>query len=446
MASCLNYLDPTRTWFGSLVWLTVLVAQVDCQCSWAKPKVNGTQVGTVKQLEEKNILTLDRLTPSEEYRFPTQRPLPNTPCDVVASLEVRPFGIAMSKDERLFVSLASHLRDRIEESGVREILPDGSFRPFPSRWASDAHLPAEKLAKVLSLAIDNRGVLWILDSGHLPDIQPKLVGWDLQHDAPHRILYLPAPITKPNSLLVSVVIDEKRDFAFIADQGRNDFIGKAEAAIISVDIKTGESWRAFEDHYSLNADGGDFVVRGEPLLAPDAKGSIVRPSLGVAGLVADSEGTNLLFGAANGRSVFQVPLDALRDRELSSAQIGERVTRKGDKPPSQGLLALGPDYVLVSDVNNNGLGAVDKAGGYHPLTKGEGFSWPTSFAWGQKGEVYLSNSQLHRAALFHRGEDLSQRPFTIARCYPRVVSAAGNGKKKRVATTPGASQRVRQAR
>lgn len=98
MASCLNYLDPTRTWFGSLVWLTVLVAQVDCQCSWAKPKVNGTQVGTVKQLEEKNILTLDRLTPSEEYRFPTQRPLPNTPCDVVASLEVRPFGIAMSKD------------------------------------------------------------------------------------------------------------------------------------------------------------------------------------------------------------------------------------------------------------------------------------------------------------------------------------------------------------
>ena len=424
----------------------VLVAQLNCQCCWAKPKGGETQAGTANQLEEKNILTLDRLTPSGEYRFPIQRPLPNSPCDIVASLELRPFGIAISKDERLFVSLANHLRDRNEDSGVREILPDGSFRPFPSRWASDSHLPAEKLAKVLSLAVDNRGILWILDSGHLPELQPKLVGWNLQTDALHRILYLPAPVTKPNSLLVSVAIDEKGDFAFIADQGRHDFIGKAEAAIISVDIKTGESWRALEDHYSLNADGGDFVVRGEPLLAPDAKGSMVRPSLGIAGLVADSEGTNLLFGAANGRSVFQVPLEALRDRELSSAQIGERVTRKGDKPPSQGLLALGSDFVLVSDVNNSGLGAVDKDGGYHPLTKGEDFSWPTSFARGQKGEVYISNSQLHRAALFHRGEDLSQRPFTIARCYPRVVSAEGDVKKKKAATSPGPGQRVKQAR
>lgn len=375
-------------------------------------------------------------------RFSSQRPFPDAPLEVVASLDARPIGVAMSPDERLFTSLAGYLGDVEQKDGgvIRELLPDGSSRPFPLFSSSDSRSPGDSFSKVIALAADSREVLWILDSGLLPTSQPKLVGWDLKKEALHRLVYLPAPITKPNSSLVSVAIDEKRQIAYIADQGRGDFVGKSESAIISVDLKTGAAWRALEDHYSLNADGGDFIVKGEPLLAPDGKGSLVRPSLGIASVSLDEQGDFVYFGAANGRSVFRITTEVLSDSKLSSAQVGERVQRLGDKPPSHGLFVLSPEQVLVSDVNNNAIGLVSPTGRYEMLATSEELSWPTAFARGSRGEVYVVSSQFHRAPLFHRGEDQSKRPFLITRFYPQPV------RQEAMKTRPVADQKKRLSR
>lgn len=356
-------------------------------------------------------------------RFPVQRTSTDTRLAVVASLDVRPIAIAISGDDRLFISLAAHLGDTLERDSamVREVLPDGTLLPFPFTSSRELRPQPESFSKVMALEVDSEGVLWILDSGTAPTSQPKLVGWDLKKEALHRLIYLPAPITKPNSSLVSLVVDEKRTMAFIADQGRSDFVGKSEPAIISVDLKTGVAWRALEDHYSLNADGGDFIVKGEPLLAPDGKGSLVRPGLGIVSVASDDERNVIYFGAANGRSVFRISSEALSDPKISSAQVGERVERLGDKPPSHGLLALAHDQLMISDVNNNAIGVVGPAGRYEMLATSEDLSWPTAFARGRQGEVYVVSSQFHRAPLFHQGEDRSARPFIIARFYPRIT-------------------------
>lgn len=362
-------------------------------------------------------------------RFPSRRALPDAPLSVIATLDSRPAGIALSKDDRLFVSIASAVGDRDDGQGVvRELLPDGTSRPFPPAWFAADRDPSEQLTQVHALAADSRGVLWILDSGASPTVQPKLVGWNLKEDSLYRVIFLPAPITNLNSSLRSVAIDAKREMAYIADQGRADFVGAAHPAIIAVDLKTGLARRAFEDHYSLNADGGDFVIAGEPLLAPDGKGAVVRPSLGIVSVAIDPTGEALLFGAANARSVFRIPLDALADKRLSSAQLGERVTRVGDKPPSQGIAPFNDKFILVSDVNNNGIGAVFPDGRYELLTRSEECSWPTTFARGNRGEFYLVSSQLHRAPLFHRGDDQSQRPFLVLRFRPEEVKVETENK------------------
>jgi hypothetical protein len=355
-------------------------------------------------------------------RFASIRPLPDAPVTVVATLDFRPLGIAMTRDERLFVSIASGVGDRDNGQGlVREILPDGTSRPFPPTWFAADRDPNEDFSEVNALAADSRGVLWILDSGSPPARQPKLVGWNLKEDSLSRVIYLPAPITKANSSLQSIAIDVKRDMAYIADQGRADFVGTSEPAIITVDLKTGMARRALEDHYSLNADGGDFVLAGEPLLAPDGKGSVVRPSLGIVSVAIDAAGDYLLFGSANARSVFRIQLEALANNKLSSAQLGERVERVGDKPASQGISTFNANYLLVSDLNNNGIGAVFPDGTYQLLTSSEEISWPTGFTRGPRGEFYLVSSQFHRAPLFHRGEDKTKRPFSIFRIWPQIT-------------------------
>lgn len=377
------------------------------------------------------------------FRFPSRRTFAGQSFEVVAELDVRPIGLAVGSDDRLFISLAAHLGDTPQKDGVivRELLLDGSLTPFPATSSSEIASSAESFTKVLALSTDSRGIVWILDSGAPPVAEPKLVGWDTKKDALHRLVYLPAPITKSNSSLVSVSIDEKRDFAYIADQGRSDFVGKSESAIISVDLRTGAAWRALEDHYSLNADGGDFIVKGEPLLAPDGKGSLVRPSLGIAAVAYEEREGYLYFGAANGRSVFRIAAEALSDPNLSSAQVGERVERLGDKPPSHGLFVRAPGQVLISDVNNNGIGIVGPTGTYESLANATELSWPTAFARGSRGEVYVVSSQFHRAPLFHRGEDQSKRPFLIARFYPQLVRQAPQKNQTRVDPKKGQTRR-----
>jgi hypothetical protein len=111
----------------------------------------------------------------------------------------------------------------------------------------------------------------------------------------------------------------------------------------------------------------------------------------------------------------------LADNKLSSAQLGERVERVGDKPASQGISPFNANYILVSDLNNNGIGAVFPDGTYQLLTSSEEISWPTGFTRGPRGEFYLVSSQFHRAPLFHRGEDKTKRPFSIFRIWPQIT-------------------------
>ena len=436
----INHPHLSSTFFRAIAFSSLLIAAF---CANAQEKGGAVTNKTGDQTPPSVSLRIAPEPAAERgntSRFAPLRPIPDAPLALIATLDSRPLGIAMTRDERLFVSIASGVGDRDDGQGiVRELLPDGGTRPFPATWFAADRDPNEDFSEVNALAADSRGVLWILDSGSPPARQPKLVGWNLKEDSLFRVIYLPAPITKPNSSLQSVAIDVKREMAYIADQGRADFVGTSQPAIITVDLKTGLAKRALEDHYSLNADGGDFLIASDPLLAPDGKGSVVRPSLGIASVAIDTAGDYLLFGAANARSVFRISLESLADKKLSSAQLGERVERVGDKPASHGISPFNTNYILVSDVNNNGIGAILPDGKYQLLISSPEISWPTAFARGPRGEFYLVSSQFHRAPLFHRGEDQTKRPFSVFRLWPQITTIEA----KKAPPTKGAKQKGR---
>jgi hypothetical protein len=267
----------------------------------------------------------------------------------------------------------------------------------------------------------------MLDLGDSKNNRPgRLIAWNTSKEQLERVIYLPAPVVRGNSFLQDFVLDPNAPFAYVADLGRADIVGASDPAIITVNLETGVSWRALENHFSLNPDGGDLVISGIPLLTPDGHGGLVRPSIGINGITLDSKGEWVYFGALNGRSLFKVPTESLRDRGLSSIQLAEKVVRCGDKPPSDGIGIDQQANVYSTDINQSGIGVTQADGLYHVLFQDpEALAWPDAFAYGPDGYYYVVVNQLNKLPLFNGGQDGSAPPFRIIRFRPLAPGMIG---------------------
>ena len=59
----------------------------------------------------------------------------------------------------------------------------------------------------------------MLDMGQRTPLTPKIVGWDSKADRLHRIYFLPAPASLPQSQHNDFVVDTKIRKFYIADEG-----------------------------------------------------------------------------------------------------------------------------------------------------------------------------------------------------------------------------------
>jgi sugar lactone lactonase YvrE len=355
-------------------------------------------------------------------RFRTLTTLAENQVEVVATLPDRPGNLAVTPDGRIILSLHPFGQPKYK---VVELLQDGSTQPFPSpEWEQSPDANGIGFDEVIGIEADRNGVVWMLDKGVNGSI-PRLIAWDTQKDALVQIIPIPTPAFKPNSFMQDLAIDLDHQAVYIADMSRGDLVGVSDPAIVVVDLKTGTTRRALENHPSLQADGANFFIDGKAQTVSNDEGEQVRLALGLNPITIDSKNEWVYYGAMNGRSLYRIGTGDLRNPNLSPQQIAMRVERYGQKTACDGISIDNAGNVYVTDVNANAIGVTTPGGNYRVLYQDSRLSWVDGLSYAPDGYFYATVNQLHRHPVLNGGQDASKPPYLIVRFKPIAPGTVG---------------------
>ncbi|MEM7049024.1 MAG: L-dopachrome tautomerase-related protein [Acidobacteriota bacterium] len=324
--------------------------------------------------------------------------------ELVAGLgaETPPGNIAIGPDGRIFLSVHGFYGQPIK---VVELLEDGSTRPYPNAtWAFAPKDGGNGLYGVLGLNVDSKGILWLLDTSG-ENRAGRLIGWDTRAEKLHRIVYLAAPVIRPESFLNDLAIDAENGFVYIADTA-----GADTAALVVVDLDTGQARRVLEGSRYTVAEDIDMVIDGRTM---ELGGAPAR--LGINPITLSPDNQWVYFGAMTGTSLYRVRGADLRNSKLTSKQLAERVERYGDKPISDGITVDGGGNVYITAITENAIGVVGSDGEYRQLFQRQDLAWPDGFAYGPDHQIYVTVNELHRSPVLNGGENGSRGELKVMR-------------------------------
>jgi sugar lactone lactonase YvrE len=322
-----------------------------------------------------------------------------------------PGNIAITPSGRTFLSVHGFYN---QKQKVMELLSDGTTTPYPNEDWAYAYKNGTGFYDVLGINVSNDGVLWMLDTSG-PDHAGRLVGWDTNKEQLHKIIYLAKPTITDTSFLNDLVIDNKHGFVYITDTAQG-----SQAAIITVNLKTGVARRVLQDSHYTTAENIDIVIDGRIM---KLGGQPAR--LGVNPITLDPREDWLYFGSMSGTSVYRVATSAIIDERLTKKALEKKVMRYGTKPISDGIIVDGGGNVYVTDITNGAIGVVKPNGEYTVLFKDDRLSWPDGFSYGSDHKIYLTVDDLHNSPILNEGENDSKNKFKVLSFDPLVKGKVG---------------------
>lgn len=331
---------------------------------------------------------------------------------LVASLPLSPGNITLTPDNRIFCSLHQFYDP---EFPVAEVVEGRlkSLSPSPKSQGIS-------FESVLGIQADANGYLWILDNGNQSKSLPKLVAWDIRQNQLARVIYLPPPITLSNSFVNDLAIDLSRNVIYISDP-----IAGVESALIRVNLKTGLATRILQGHVSVIPEDRDLIIDGVAVRIKQPDGSLIRPHLGVNGLVLDTRNEWLYFAPMHSNSMYRAKSADLCDPSLSEAELASRVERYSDKPICDGISIDQDNNIYLGDLALNSMGVIKSDRSYKIIDTEEKLSWIDSFSFGADGYLYFNCDQLHLSAPLNGGDNTSKPPYYILRLQPLAPGFTG---------------------
>lgn len=323
-----------------------------------------------------------------------------------------PGNIAVGPDGRIFLSVHGFFGQPVK---LVELLDDGSTRPYPdTTWAYAPKDGKHGLHDVLGLNVDKHGVLWLLD-GSGADHAGRLVGWNTKTESLHRIIYLAAPVIRSTSFLNDLAVDTTNNAIYIADTA-----GDGLAAMIIVDLETGQARRVLEGSKFTLPEDVDIVIDGRTM---ELGGQPAR--LGINPITIDPANEWVYFGSMSGTSLYRIKTTHLMDASLDKHALENHIERYGDKPISDGITVDGGGNVYITSITDDSIGVVGKDGEYQTLFKRDDLSWPDGFAYGPDHKIYATINELHRSPVLNNGENGSQNEMKVVRFDALIEGKSG---------------------
>lgn len=346
--------------------------------------------------------------------------------EIFAELPQAVGNITFTPDKRV---IFSHHPFFSPEIRVAELNPDRkSFKPFPdANWNTPRPGTDRYLDSVLGLRGDENGVIWLMDMGQRTPLTPKLVGWDSKRNRLHRIYYIPAPASLPESQHNDFVVDLKNRKFYIADEGIGPGGDGSKAALVVVDMDTGAARRVLQGHATTRPEDRPITVDGKDLTVPGKDGRPAVIKVGADGIAADKDFRWLYYAPLSGTSVYRLRIADLIDERLGDAELGAKVERYAAKPNNGGFSLDARGNLYLTEVEAKAVGVIPAEGRqYRRFATHEGLSWPDGVSYSPDGFMYVSAAQLPLAALFNDGKALNKAPYYIFRFKPLAPGRIGH--------------------
>lgn len=344
--------------------------------------------------------------------------------EVVARLPQSVGNVTFTPDGRMIFSHHPFFDPSIR---VAELDATGtSARPFPNlEWNTPKAGTDEYLDAVLGVRGDEAGVVWMLDMGTRAKVTPKLVGWNTRANRLERIYRIPSPASLEISQHNDFVVDRRHGAFYIADEGIAHGGDGSRAALVVVDMATGQARRLLEGDASTRAENVPIVAEGVTLTVPGKGGAPTPLLVGADGICMDSKFEWLYFGPLNGRWVYRVRTADLRDASLSEAALRARVERYAEKPNNGGMSIDDAGNLYLTEVGTHAVGVIPQSSRrYRRFAEHPGLIWPDGVSFGKDGFLYVSAAQVNRA--FGGASAPPRAPFLILRFRPLAPGRLGH--------------------
>lgn len=325
-------------------------------------------------------------------------------------------GIAVTKDNRIFVSFPRHADNHTNI--VLAEYKNGKFIPYPNKQF--VSLPQDEskvsysdwLVSPHGITLDSKGNLWVIDDGkragvkEIPNGAAKLVGIDTKNNKIIANITIPInPSVHLNDLRFDNSLGEK-GVAFITNSSFGttpslfvvDVSKKLirEVLINHKSTKNQEDFLAFLEHkpHRYNANNPRFPVGGADGIA----------------LVNNK----VYWTALSGRELWSIDSHILGDFTKSEKEIEYSIINLGERPACDGLAEDENGNIYFGAFEQLSLIKRDNNGEYHTLIYDERLGWPDGLAY-SNGYLYVTLGQWNRLPNFNNGKDLREEPYLIGR-------------------------------
>jgi sugar lactone lactonase YvrE len=341
--------------------------------------------------------------------------MPSSAMEIVATLSEPPGNLAVSQDNRVFITYHAESRPEMK---VLEIV-NGQPKPYPNEEFQHERPNGEPFFDhIFNIRIDRQNRLWTLDHGFHGLKKPRLMAFDLATNKLVHDVVLPSDIAGTGSYIQDMQIDSSGEHIYIADIG----VVAKKPAIIIYNTKTRTARRVLERHTSVTEEPYEINAQGRKMY-PLGWLFWMHPALDPIAL--DKRDEWLYFGPMAGDKLFRARVADLNNAALSPEQLASRVELYAKKSQCDGLSMDVEDNIYVTSIEDGAINIIGKDRQQKTLIKHPKMRWPDGLSFGGDGYLYIADSDIPDVMMKSKSHIAASAPFYIFRCKPLANGVAG---------------------
>jgi hypothetical protein len=213
-------------------------------------------------------------------------------------------------------------------------------------------------------------------------------------------------------------IDSRGETIYIADVS---FFRKNPALIV-YDVATQQSRRCLASHSSVYPQ--NWIIRN-PSKEMVFLGGLLALKPGVDGIAIDKQDEWVYYAAMVHDGLYRIRTADLRNRQLTEAELAQRVERFSKKPLNDGLSMDKVGNVFITDVEHSAVVWAKPDRQLQTVIRSPRIRWADALCFGPEGWLYLADSAIPDQMLQTKGHIQARAPYFIYRFKPGTEGVPG---------------------